>query len=150
MFFKEMYHTVCFSTACSSSLCMCAIVCVFSSTVSWYLAKKCVILYELPCIWQGSQTDRLGCMSAISSAWLPERFSLVPPSSFLPHLPITLLHWWPAGQGIFFLHLTYLPSCRSPWIKSTHCSITVATVTDGSAVCLPALEPGRELVTGWG
>lgn len=112
---------------------VCVCLCVCSCTVSWYLEKKCVILCEPPCIWQGSQTDRLGCTSAISSAWLPERFSLAPTSSarsFLPpsHLPINVLQWGAAGRGIFFLHLPYLASCtgrRSPWIKPTQCSITV-------------------------
>lgn len=63
------------------AVCAPALIGVCSRAMSWYLAKKYVILCEPPCIWQGSQTDRLGCMSAISSAWLPECFSLVPPSS---------------------------------------------------------------------
>lgn len=81
-------------------------------------------------------SPQLGCLSVSPSFLLP--LSFLPPS----HLPITLLQWWPAGQGIFFLHLPYLARCigrPSPRIKSTHCSITVATVPDGSAVqvCLP-------------
>lgn len=101
-----------------------------------------MILCEPPCIRQGSQTDRLGCMSAISATRLPGRFSLGPPSFPRSHLPIAPLQCWPVGQGIFFLHSPYLASCvglPSPWIKSTHCSITVTTMPDGSAnqVCVP-------------
>lgn len=64
---------------------------VCSGSLLVFSTKKenSVILCEAPCIWQGTQTDRLGCMSAISSTWLTELFSLVPPSwlSF-PYIPL--------------------------------------------------------------
>lgn len=114
-------------------------------SVSWYLTKSVWFCVSHPvsgkvvrltdwAVWVPS--PQLGCLSVSPSFLLP--------LSFLPlsHLPITLLQWWPARQGIFFLRLPYLASCigrPSPWIKSTHCSITVATIPDGSAaqVCLP-------------
>lgn len=144
-----MHHAVCFSTACSTSRCVCSgtnlCVCVCSRTVSWYLAKSVWFCVSHPvsgkvvrltdwAVWVPS--PRLGCLSVSSSFLLP--LSFLPPS----HLPVTLLQWYPAGRGIFSLHLPYLASCigrPSPWITSTHCSITVATIPDGSAaqVCLP-------------
>lgn len=135
---QEIYHAVCFSTACSTSRCvrssisLCA--CVCSRTVSWYLAKSVWFCVSHPvsgkvvrltdwAVWVPS--PQLGCLSISSSFLLPLAF--LPPS----HLPVALLQWWPAGRGIFFLHLPYLASCigrPSPWITSTHCSITVATI----------------------
>lgn len=140
----EMYHAVCSSTACSTSWCVCSstnvCVCVCSRTVSWYLAKSVWFCVSHPVSGKVVRlTDwavrvpspQLGCLSDSPSFLLP--LSFLPPS----HLPITLLQWWPAGQGIFFLHLPYLARCigrPSPRIKSTHRSITVATIPDGSAV----------------
>lgn len=152
-----MYHAVCFSTACSTSLCVCIhfCVCVCSCPVSWYLSKSVGFCVSHPVsgkvvrltdwtVWVPS--PQLGCLSVSPSFLLP--LSFLP----LPHHPITLLQWWPAGQGIFFLHLPYLASCIGrpcPWIKSTHCSITVATIPDGSVVqvCLPCTQ-AKEVACG--
>lgn len=92
-----MYCTICFSTACSTTClgykCVCLLI----------FSKMCVILCEPPCNWQGSQTDRLGCISAISSAWLPERFFFVPrfrPSASSPYYPASVVA--SRARDIFF------------------------------------------------
>lgn len=110
---------------------------------------------EPPCFWQSGQTDRLGCATAISSAWLPERFSLVPASSLLSSLQPSLLRVTrPARRGLFFLHLPYLTTCTggpSAQIKSARCSVAVPSVRDGSPVQLSPLilkTPHCPLVAG--
>lgn len=87
--------------------------CVWSCTVSWYLAKSVWFCVSHPVsgkvvrltdwtVWVPSL--QLGCLSVFPSSLLPRCF--LP----LSHLHITLLHWWPAGQRIFlsFVHLIYL------------------------------------------
>lgn len=131
-------------------VCVCAraLMCAF---VSRYLAKKkekrksgsvwATLYLASSADWQIGLYE---CHLLSLAAWAFFPLFLLP-LSFLPPpslLPITPLQWWPAGQGIFYLHLPYLGSCTgrpSLWIKSTHCSITVPTIPDGSAVqvCLP-------------
>lgn len=90
-------------------------------TLKMCVSLRCLLVFSVervclcvshPVFWQGGQTDRLGCATAISSAWLnvsPSfRLSLsCPPSNYLMAI-FTLLQ---QGEGVFFLHLPYLATC---------------------------------------